>query len=384
MNRKWDHSVPSVELWKEILRVTKHGGYILVACGTRTQHRMAVNIEDAGFEIRDVITWHYGSGFPKSLNVSKAIDSKMGAEREQIENPLAKQQTGQIAGKGLVGNKNALDFIEPNPVTDEAKQWDGWGTALKPATEFWTLARKPLAESTVAENFLKHGTGGINIDGCRIETDEEISNHSRGSDSAISKGKYGDSKEQETHQTEGQQKGRFPSNVIFDDFTGDILDAQTGNLTSGAMTKSYEYQNNGFSLGKPTGSTKSIHESNEGGGSRFFYCAKASKAERNFGLKSNGINENKHPTIKPIMLMSWFVRLVTPPDGIVLDPFNGSGSTGVACKVEKFDYLGIDREREYVDISEARIKSYQKEKEEYERRESKTPEIEDKSQLSFF
>ena len=187
MNKHWDYDVPTVELWREVLRVLKFGGHILVACGTRTQHRMAVNIEDAGFEIRDVITWHYGSGFPKSLDVSKAIDKAAGAEREDRED---------------------------NPITaptDEAKEWDGWGTALKPSTEFWTLARKPLSENTIAENVLKYGTGGINIDGCRVKTSD---GGDRGRPPHTPNKIFGNGEGTNLTESEHNNLGRFPANLI--------------------------------------------------------------------------------------------------------------------------------------------------------------------------
>ena len=348
MQKKWDYDIPSVEIWSEIFRVLKHGGHVLCACGTRTQHRMVVNIEDAGFEIRDVITWHYGSGFPKSHDISKAIDKQKGT---YVEGELSKNTRSGVEGD-LNGYDHSKKITLPNPQSDDAKKWSGWGTALKPATEFFTLARKPLLEDTVAENVMKHGVGGINIDSSRIATDDVISNHSRSNESAISKGKYGDSAEQKTHQTEGQKLGRFPANVIFDDFTGEILDEQSGNSIS--------------KKGNPRGTEKKSMFSNsefnkvgaeyndEGGASRFFYCAKPSKAERNKGVQDG----NKHPTVKPIKLMQYLVKLITPTGGIVLDPFNGSGTTGIACKIEGFDYIGIEREKESCDTSIARIAAW--------------------------
>jgi len=219
MGKKWDYEIPSVKVWKECLRVLKPGGHALIACGTRTQHRMAVNIEDAGFEIRDLIAWVYGSGFPKSLSISKQLDKMAGTERKVVglrKHPTLKD-TSKIeeqANASHGSNKWAREWNVTAPATPEAKQWDGWGTALKPAMELWTLCRKPLSEKTVAPNVLKWGTGGINVDGCRVRTEEKITNHSRGVESAISKGKYGDSVAQETYQTTGQQLGRFPANLI--------------------------------------------------------------------------------------------------------------------------------------------------------------------------
>jgi len=395
MNKKWDYDVPKVEVWKEVLRVLKPGAHALIACGTRTQHRMVVNIEDVGFEVRDVITWHYGSGFPKSMDISKSLDKKAGIEREIVgikKHPTSKDRTGN---KSPFQNNNHLNGNVDITVatTFEAKQWEGWGTALKPATEFWTLVRKPLSEKTVAANILRWGVGGINIDGCRIETDEIITNHSRGDESAKSKGKYGDSNRQETHQTEGQQLGRFPANVIFDEFTAAQLDEQSGNLKSG---KPQGIRNTEGGYNKKYGSIPVTGFGDQGGASRFFYCAKASGSERNKGLsdeqfqkdighnrfdkckkcggtilqnpnrpsackceeperENNIIKGNHHPTVKHVKLMQYLVKLITPEKGLCLDLYNGSGTTGIACKLEGFGYIGIDREEEYCEISKARI-----------------------------
>ena len=170
MAKKWDYDVPSVEVWKEAMRVLKPGGHALIACGTRTQHRMVVNIEDAGFEIRDVVSWIYGSGFPKSLNISKAIDKAAGAEREDVGKRFnAVGQQGERTTGGDKLRSDHPDYVKPTGTTEAAQQWDGWGTALKPSSEFFTLCRKPLSEKTIAANVLKWGTGGINIDACRVE-----------------------------------------------------------------------------------------------------------------------------------------------------------------------------------------------------------------------
>ena len=172
MGKKWDYDVPSVEVWKEAMRVLKPGGHALIACGTRTQHRMVCNIEDAGFEIRDVVSWIYGSGFPKSLNISKVIDKAAGAEREVVGKINAPASQKRVQTMGRPEHSGSGWQESPNitaPATEAAKEWDGWGTALKPACEFFTLCRKPLSEKTIAANVLKWGTGGINIDGCRVE-----------------------------------------------------------------------------------------------------------------------------------------------------------------------------------------------------------------------
>lgn len=299
MGKKWDYEIPSVEVWRECLRVLKPGGHALIACGTRTQHRMAVNIEDAGFEIRDVITWLYGSGFPKSLNIGK--------------------QGGP----------------------------EGWGTALKPACEFWTLARKPLGESTVAKNVLKHGTGGINVDGCRVETTDALSFGSRELGDGIKYGKC----EPTTPGIQNPQ-GRFPANLILDEEAAAMLDEQTGNLgkSSGgrSVKRSGKYVEGRVSApGEWTNEDPGFGDS--GGASRFFYTAKASKSERGAG--------NSHPTVKPLKLMRYLCRLITPPGGLVLDPFMGSGSTGVAAVQEGFIFLGIEREPDYMEIATKRLEA---------------------------
>lgn len=376
MGKSWDAFVPQPLFWKEVFRVLKPGGHVLCFFGTRTYDWGVMAIRLAGFEIRDCIQWIYGSGFPKSMDVSKAADKAAGVERDVIGQNLDivnKQAADLRRGSrkivdslnaGAPERNNGFKTVTANitaPTSDLAKQWDGWGTALKPANEPIVLARKPLI-GTVVENILKHGVGGINIDGCRIASDEEIKNHSRGCDSAKSKGKYGDSRGQETHQTSGQKLGRFPANIILDAEAGKALDEQTGILKLGAMTKSYEYKNNGFSLGKPTGATKQMHEGNEGGASRFFYCAKASQGERNKGMEAD--MKNTHPTVKPVSLIVYLVKLITPPGGLCIDPFNGSGATGIACKMENMNYIGIDNDEEYCKISEARMAAWEKEKKE--------------------
>jgi len=358
MGKKWDYDVPSVELWVEAMRVLKPGGHLLSFAGSRTYHRMAVNIEDAGFEIRDQIMWVYGSGFPKSHNIGKAVDKLQGNVAEELptEPMITGTEVGAISKNRRCSIcKKAISSGNPCQCDREYKannDWKGWGTALKPAHEPIVVARKPLSESTITKNVLEHGTGGINIDECRVETDEVITNHSRGSESAISKGKYGDSAEQETHQAKGQQQGRFPANLIHDG-SDEVVDC--------------------------------FPEDSQ----RFFYCPKASKKDRNEGLEDFGLGQstggggmnnteddvcgkygsikvkaqNFHPTVKPTALMQYLVRLVTPKGGTVLDPFMGSGSTGKACVLEGFDFIGIDLDPEYCKIAEARIKHAQAEKE---------------------
>lgn len=365
MGKKWDYEVPSADFWKEVYRVMKPGAHGLIACGTRTQHRMVTNIEDAGFEIRDVITWHYGSGFPKSRDISKDIDEKEGVERTVIgtknSGPIL-TANGQNARPWHEANKNEAGRIEYDitaATSPAAKEWEGWGTALKPATEFFTLVRKPLSEDTIMDNVLLHGTGAINIEASRIDLDGEEP-PSGSAQRVYNNNQFNQDTTKHGNNTTTPESGRFPANVIFDPFTASILDDQTGTLKSGAMKKSYEYKNNGFAMGKATGATKQIHDSNEGGASRFFYCAKSSDSERNKGLPDGEVND--HPTVKPIALMRYLVRLITPPPGKVLDCFNGSGTTGIACALEDFNYTGIEMEERNCIISRWRIKYWHREK----------------------
>jgi site-specific DNA-methyltransferase (adenine-specific) len=370
MGKKWDYDVPSQAIWEECMRVLKPGGHLLSFAGSRTYHRMAVRIEDAGFEIRDQIMWIYGSGFPKSMDISKQLDKKAGAEREIIgikpgheEFANRKTKGDTVFKDGMSGfdrpwmhdeKRKELYHLETAPATDEVKEWSGWGTALKPAHEPIVMARKPLSENTVADNVLEWGTGGINIDASRISTDETITNHSRSAESSVSKGKYGDSSEQETHQTEGQLLGRFPANVIFDEEAGRLLDEQSGvskssggsgDKSMGALGKNGKYGN--YALDVKAANLGGLGD--VGGASRFFYCPKTSKSDRNEG------SNNIHPTVKPTDLMAYLIRLVTKKGGVVLDPFMGSGSTGKAAIRGGFDFVGIEREKEYFEIADARI-----------------------------
>jgi site-specific DNA-methyltransferase (adenine-specific) len=342
MGKRWDYDVPSVDVWAECLRVLKPGGHLLAFAGTRTQHRMAVRIEDSGFEIRDMIAWVYGSGFPKSLDVSKAIDKAAGAEREiigKMENPASSIYSQSE-------NEMSRDVPITAPATPEAKQWQGWGTALKPALEPITVARKPLI-GTVAENVLQHGTGAINVDGGRVGTETIEQRHVHRIDGGKGIGAAAVGHKQKQSGTVTTSQGRWPANFIHDgsEEATDLL----------------------------------------GASARFFYCAKASKADRDEGcdkLQERSAGEcvdrvegsagmespragagrtsgsrNHHPTVKPTDLMRYLCRLVTPPSGIVLDPFMGSGSTGKAAMLEGFAFVGIEREAEYIDIAKARIQS---------------------------
>jgi len=385
MGKHWDYSVPSVELWREVLRVLKPGGHLLSFGGTRTYHRMVVNIEDAGFEIRDQLQWIYGSGFPKSLNISKAIDKDKGAERAVIgfnKNHRSLKETNCMVGEPHSGNGSLTA-----PATDLAKQWDGWGTALKPANEPIVLARKPLI-GTVADNIEAWGVGGLNIDGSRIPVSDDDPNHAR-----PSVGLNSAKKPIVTNFGSGGRPvenlnslGRWPANVLFDEDAAAMLDEQSGVSKSKKNKVSDNRDNKNKSMFIDGVHNEKNTHSDEGGASRFFYVAKASKSERNAGLEgmpaklndfqrsSSGLstttidgirqkgncgqpNQNHHPTVKPIKLMQYLIKLITPPQGVVLDPFMGSGSTGVAAKQLGFNFVGCELSEEYYEIATKRIEA---------------------------
>ena len=437
MGKEWDAFVPQPVFWKEVFRVLKHGGHVLSFFGTRTYDWGVMSMRFAGFEVRDCIQWLYGSGFPKSHNIGKAIDKMEGNEREVVGKAtsgstakafnLNEQQ--REAGTGIIAGQYSL--------TKGNSDWEGWGTALKPANEPIVLARKPLEKGlSVAENILKWGVGGINIDASRIGSIGARFN-GRSVDSDIY-GKYGTEKEKEVY-----NYGRFPANIILthhedceckgtkkvkaikggckfesaffksgeSNFTKDggigdadgnetiedwdchedcpirILDEQSGvskspiKVTSGGKTFHGgiydERAKDKFNFG------------DKGGASRFFYVAKASKSERNKGLddfeakavaagnqakaelkrgnlefnSSNKHNKveflkNFHPTVKPVKLMHYLVKMITPPNGIVLDPFCGSGTTGIACRLEGYNFVGMEQDPEYCKIAQSRIDNY--------------------------
>jgi hypothetical protein len=349
MGKKWDYDVPGEDIWRECLRVLKPGGHLLAFAGTRTQHRMAVRIEDAGFEIRDMIAWVYGSGFPKSLDVSKAIDKAAGAEREVVGSytvggPAAK---GKHKGRAAAASDEGAaigctkDLAITAPATPEAQQWDGWGTALKPALEPITVARKPF-KGTVAANVLEHGTGAINIDGCRVWGTKGVPA------SLSSAGRLGWSTGGDMERKQ-QQNGRWPANLIHDGSDEVVgLFPQTtsgGGFQQGMIQHSRTYN---VAKGAEAERVRDAYERDNGGSAaRFFYTAKCSKKDRGEG--------NTHPTVKPTDLMRYLCRLVTPPGGIVLDPFMGSGSTGKAAMLEGFRFIGIEREAEYLEIAKQRM-----------------------------
>jgi hypothetical protein len=450
MGKRWDYDVPTEAVWVECLRVLKPGGHLLAFAGTRTQHRMAVRIEDAGFEIRDMIAWVYGSGFPKSLDVSKAIDKRGGAaagfeqfrdavraamkrsgvSRSQLQAALDNHmlshyltagsqpavpnlrdyriirdtvQLGadfdglfndeaerEVVGKGsgaistrkdlrvengTVWGAKSSEFDLTAPATEAAKQWEGWGTAIKPSLEPITLARKPLI-GTVAANVLEHGTGGLNIGACRVGTDGATKRSHQEPYGEGGRGDQGGSQNWRTgHKIEDINAGRWPANFIHDNSEEVLALFPNSNGSGAARTLNRGQRDDGWGMADEPGL---LRDAGSGSAARFFYCAKASRDDRDegcgalelteAGIKNDsgrGFSEsdpmaavmrhNPHPTVKPTDLMRYLCRLITPPGGIVLDPFMGSGSTGKAAMAEGFRFIGIEREAEYIEIARARI-----------------------------
>mgnify|MGYP003325840686 CR=1 FL=1 len=454
MGKEWDAFVPQPNLWKEIFRVLKPGGHVVAFYGTRTYDWGVMAMRFAGFEVRDCIQWLYGSGFPKSHNIGKAVDKLKGNEREVIE--IKEKQGISPSNTGRYNWHTNQELLQKTDVeiTKGNSEWEGWGSALKPANEPIVLARKPLEKGlSIAENTLKWGVGGINIDATRVGTNRPETN----SDS----NKFNNWKEQDGNKRNNSNtpdldtnKGRFPANVILthhpececkglkkikaikggckfesaffksgeSNFTKDggigdengeetvedwnchpdcpikIMDEQSGILKSGKLLKGHKRGSGITSYDGGGGIIQKDYGGDSGGASRFFYCAKASKSERNKGLdgfeekplafsnqakaelkrgniqfdggdaKGHGNSirhlKNFHPTVKPIKLMQYLARMVTPPNGIVLDPFCGSGTTGIACKLEGFQFVGMEQDPEYAKIAEARIDNYNEEIEE--------------------
>lgn len=457
MGKEWDAFVPQPLFWKEAFRVLKHGGHVLSFFGTRTYDWGVMAMRFAGFEVRDTITWHYGGGFPKSYNIAKGIEGKLTVGSSNHKEYKLMQGDKSVSKLGTFNKMQLEQGARPNDctsneitinhilTTDEAKKWDGWGSAIKPASEPIVLARKPLEKGlSIAENVLKWGTGGINIDGCRIGIDKNDKNHrhnpSKGNEGENSIFGIGG------HNRNLNPQGRFPANVIFShhedcvcnvtkEVKGDTgekslksanqffthnkntklganagglgdangnetvenwtcvdgcpikeLDQQSGVTKSQRSARGNVVDNNIFGKYNAQENTVRGH-SDKGTASRFFYTSKSSKRERNKGLEGfeqkegggmngaidkslltgsgnerNNLMLNTHPTIKPIKLMQYLVRLITPPNGIVLDPFNGSGTTGIAAKLEGLNYVGLELDAEYCKISEARIAAWEVEK----------------------
>ena len=486
MGKEWDSFVPQPVFWKEVFRVLKPGGHILSFFGTRTYDWGVMAIRLAGFEIRDSLQWVYGSGFPKSHNISKAIDKMYGAEREVVgESPYTNMNIKGKDGFMVNDTEERIRQKITTPSTDQAKQWDGWGSALKPAVEPIVLARKPLEKGlTIAENVLKWGTGAINIDGCRIgfknESDyKESTNKNQhenfGTKPMTNNNVYGDYSMMQPKNYE--PSGRFPANLILthhedcecvgtkkvkgqidkptnrtqfegtwsmdntglrsytnkskegygdengeetiedwncvDDCPIKIMDEQSVESKSSKRGSIYNKSTENSNIYTPA--TSDYRDDNtyadKGGTSRFFYTPKTSKSERNWGLedfeetissdrkaihnvgannprnRSGKPKANIHPTVKPVKLMQYLARLITPPNGLVLDPFNGSGTTGIACKLEGFDYIGLEISEEYCEIARSRIESWDDELEymmELKIKEIEREQKKDVSQLNLF
>src|SRR5699024_8470862 len=339
MGAKWDALPPGKDWAEECLRVLKPGGHLLAFGGTRTWHRLAVAIEDAGFEIRDSVMWLYGSGFPKSHDVGKTIDKAAGAEREVVG--YSQGRSSAIHGGGqAVGKPDPIT----TPATDAAKQWDGWGTALKPAVEPIVAARKPF-KLTVAANVLEHGTGALNSDASRIEGEPTPVNR-------LEEWSGFGQKVRPTYSQTMNTKGRWPANVILDEHMAGVLDQQSGvskspaNYVRGADASANLYDH---AMSNKGSGELAQNYGDSGGASRFFYVARAPKRER---PEVNGV---KHATVKPLTLMRYLVRMVTPPGGIVLDPFVGSGTTIEAALLEGFQSIGIELTDEYLPLIQQRI-----------------------------
>ena len=345
MGKEWDGGDIAFrkETWELFMKVLKPGGHLLAFSGSRTYHRMAVAIEDAGFDIRDQIMWLYGSGFPKSLNIGKSVDKKLGNERIKTGQtkkhsnkgmPQAEERTA--IGAGAFGQE-----VEEE-ITVGTSEWEGWGTALKPAHEPIVLARKPLSENSIVANVLKHRTGGIHIDACRVEGEKQT----RDSNPVMNGGKYAQNENADRKKTTPDTKGRFPSNVMHDGSEEVLKIFPSTSKSAGGGGVKITGKN---VYGKYNGREydKTIGYGDEGSVARYFYCAKTSKTEKG--------NDNTHPTVKPVKLMKYLCRLITPKGGTVLDPFMGSGSTGIAAKDEGFEFIGIEREKEYFEIAERRI-----------------------------
>jgi len=351
MGKSWDASgiAFNTEVWQECLRVLKPGGHLLAFSGSRTYHRMAVAIEDAGFEIRDQIMWIYGSGFPKSLDIGKAIQKASGVQ------PIGFKENENAAfygtGSGGQYNPTPRQLFMP-PLEGEAKDWQGWGTALKPAHEPIVVARKPLI-GTVAANVLTYGTGGLNIDGARVEGDKGTGNWkgvtTPDQSDNIYAGGWDGSVQGAEPITDNGKIGRWPANVIHDG-SDEVVELFPRAKGGAYPAKRGQAINTSFASGQETeGGFRAMGD--DGSAARFFYCAKASKRDRNEGIDS----ANHHPTVKPTELMRYLCRLVTPPSGTVLDPFMGSGSTGKAAIYEGFNFVGIEMTDEYIPIAKARI-----------------------------
>ena len=374
MGKDWDSFVPPPAVWQECMRVLKPGGHMAVFAGARTQDLMGLSIRLAGFEIRDTLGWVYGSGFPKSMDISKAIDKAAGAEREVIGSKVtgnAKQRTS-ATGEFVDGNHGGQQVVDvTTPATDDAKRWDGWGTALKPAIEPIILARKPL-DGTVAANVLAHGVGGLNIDACRVgmsDADREyIESRISGFDNTRSiggNGAYSGGQVMDRAEAYDGSKGRFPANVLLDEHAAKEMDEQSGHLSPGARpgNTATRPKFNGATYNGGKVYDGKIDEpraaiDNGGGASRFCpvfkYQAKAPKKERPVIVREDG-SKIQHPTVKPLALMEWLVTLITPEGGTILDPFAGTGTTLQAATNKGFHSIGVEADADYIQLIHQRL-----------------------------
>lgn len=342
MGKYWDHGVPGVEYWREVLRLLKPGAHLLAFGGTRTYHRMACAVEDAGFEIRDAVQWLYGSGYPKNVDLSKSIDEHFGVERKIIGvSPHQSKRQPRAMNPGG-GKRNAQDKrLITTPTTPEAIEWDGWGTAFKPACELIVLARKPISENTIHENVLKWGTGGLNIDACRVPGTKPVTTRGAGG----RHGRYGPIEAQGRIEDDG--KGRYPSNVIHDG-SSDVLD-EFPNTPPSKRAARGGTNPNPMDWGNPRSDGDKVagHDDDGGSAGRFFYTAKADDYDR---------MTSDHPTVKPVDLIQYLSRLVTPRGGLIIDPFAGTGTTGEAAWREGFRCILIEREPKYQEHIRTRMK----------------------------
>jgi len=369
MSHKWDYDVPGVDVWKEALRVLKPGGHLLAFSGSRTYHRMVVAIEDAGFEVRDQIMWVYGSGMPKSLDVSKAIDKDAGFHRDSDYVPNLKNNA---FGKGMGGGKHGAKS-DP-PITAAAAAWKGWGTALKPSHEPICVARKPF-RGTVASNVLQHGTGALNIDACRVELDGATDQASFENNHRVTERLPADYEGRALGLLEGGWKqrvgtadiptGRWPANLIHDG-SDEVVSAFPGGAKPKPARPGKRGGRNAMHMSRASGdNTFQVADGywpadNGGSAARFFYSPKATKKDRG--------ENNSHPTVKPTEVCRWLLRLVTPPGGTTLDMYCGSGSFGKAAMLDGFNFVGIDLDEDehgfplgYIDIARSRIAAAQAE-----------------------
>lgn len=379
MGKQWDSFVPNPSVWKECFRVLKPGGYMLAFFGTRTYDMGVLSIRIAGFEVKDQLAWVFSTGFPKSRNISKDIDKIKGEKREIVGKRQKLGMTKKAVEQGAQ-NRNVYEWYKVSdvPISEEAEKYKGFGTAIKPAYEPIVLARKPLGEKTVARNVLEYGTGVLNIDDCRISIDESIDDPRLGGNGSWKTEKMAKNVYEGGYsgkEISSSSLGRFPSNLIHDgsDEVVSLFPESKGQQGDVKGTEPSHTGQNGI-YGE-YGRVESSKRNDKGSAARFFYCAKASKKDRNEGLedypdkewkdegaaiperKNRPFNpvKNNHTTVKPYNLCKWLVTLITPPNGTVLDPFMGSGSTGKAAVRCGFNFIGIELEKEYVDIAKGRI-----------------------------